>query len=82
MQIFVPSYYVSLLLGTLKSVVSILLFDNIDRLLETLSGGGIFDKVNGIMKQPMLYSCLPPRTSEFSVYKESITIYKRAATVL
>ncbi len=42
-----------------------LAWDNIDRLEETLSGGGTSHRVNGIAVQPMMYGPhLPRKTSK------------------
>lgn len=39
-----------------------LAFDNIDRLEETLSGGGTSHRVNGIIVQPQVHTAKPPET--------------------
>ena len=46
--------------GTHTNVPTVLAFDNIDRVEETLSGSGTSHRVNGIIVQPLTLSCQPP----------------------
>ena len=47
------------------SVPTVLAFNNIDRLEESLSGGGTSHRVNGIIVQPKSLSCLPSQQASF-----------------
>ena len=40
-----------------------LAFDNIDRLEETLSGGGTSHRVNGVIIRPQVHTVKPPETA-------------------
>ena len=43
------------------AVLTVLAFDNMNRLEESLSGGGTSHRVNGVIVQPKSLSCLPPQ---------------------
>lgn len=56
-------------------VPTTLAFDNIDRLEETLSGGGTSHRVNGIIVQPQVSTCrTDPSTKCYEVPKKSRSI--------
>lgn len=50
-------------------VPTVLAFDNIDRLEESLSGCGTSHRVNGIIVQPKSLSCMPPRQLSFCCHE-------------
>ena len=48
--------------SSLPCIPTSLAFDNIDRLEETLGGGGTSHRVNGIIIQPQAHTAKPPQT--------------------
>ena len=64
------------------SVPTVLAFDNIDRLEETLSGGGTSRRVNGIIIQPKSASCMPPPIKTMVMKTDKIRSLKSSHQLL
>ena len=63
--------------GTFPSVPTVLAFDNIDRLEETLSGEGTSHRINGIIIQPKVYGPqLPPERRGIGSKGDGLYLHK------
>lgn len=60
--------------SSLPCIPTSLAFDNIDRLEETLSGGGTSHRVNGIIIQPQAHTAKPPETEPQLLTKKKRSI--------
>lgn len=58
------------------SIPTIVAYDNIDRMEETLSGAGTSHRVNGIIVQNTSSTCLPPRYGTSVIGKKQRSISK------